>query len=275
MAGGGNGRGRTAGARSQHVRTADREDNAEQGTTDMHTSIEGRADFGPLFPRDLIEGGATIMASSAADIDLRSRQDPVEGAHWRRGVLELVRADEACRELEGRGSPVGSDSLPSRMDQQPLSRAAYRTVEAGRTRPAEGRDCRAHDDEAGTRRTGARATGGPKDRPPANAAGHRRAFASTLGAAAPNQREWRASPTTGRACSGRRSTRATRSSPSSKGRPTASPSRRHARLPSNRRMRVSIRCSCMRPSGLGKTHSAAGHRRRIAEAEPASASRLS
>ena len=33
----------------------------------MHTSIEGRADFGPLFPRDLIEGGATAMASSAAD----------------------------------------------------------------------------------------------------------------------------------------------------------------------------------------------------------------
>ena len=33
----------------------------------MHTSIEGRADFGPLFPRDLIEGGATVMASSAAD----------------------------------------------------------------------------------------------------------------------------------------------------------------------------------------------------------------
>ena len=33
----------------------------------MHISIEGRADFGPLFPRDLIEGGATVMASSAAD----------------------------------------------------------------------------------------------------------------------------------------------------------------------------------------------------------------
>ena len=34
----------------------------------MHTSIEGRADFGPLFPRDFVEGGATVMASSAADI---------------------------------------------------------------------------------------------------------------------------------------------------------------------------------------------------------------
>src|SRR4249920_3258076 len=53
-------RGKACGCRSRN--------NAEQGTTDMHTSIEGRADFGPLFPRDFVEGGATVMASSAADI---------------------------------------------------------------------------------------------------------------------------------------------------------------------------------------------------------------
>jgi chromosomal replication initiator protein len=41
--------------------------NAEQGTKEMHSGIEGRADYGLLFPHELIEGDAVATAGPRAD----------------------------------------------------------------------------------------------------------------------------------------------------------------------------------------------------------------
>ena len=240
----------------------------------MHTSIEGRADFGPLFPRDLIEGGATVMASSAADMifdrvktQLKARIGAEVFSSWF-ARMKLAESSKGVVRLS-----VPTAFLRSWINSHYLD-AARRTVEAGGARPAEGRDRRAHDDEAGARRARTRAAGGPKGRaPPADRAGHGHAVARALGAAAAGQRNGEpARPSAERARLAarpalhvpvvhRRAVQPRRLRSGARGRRTVV----------ERALQSAVPACDRRPR---QDASAAGHRRGIAQAEPAGPRRL-